>query len=282
VRDAEFFVAVEVRAGDRRHHQEGVVTLASAVDRRWLDECFPDEIELQRSVEFDGAGERAIAVDRERFRGLVLNERRTPTSGGAGSELLLEWALGDPERALKLAPRDEMLLRRIDFSGRHGAGVVDGVAADLLRRAVAAACAGADSAAQLRRVDTGALLSGLLSFDQRRRLELAAPESYVLPSGRVAPIAYDRAGVPAVSARIQELFGLRDGPRIAGGAVAVALEILGPNHRPVQVTTDLASFWATTYPDVRRQLRGRYPKHDWPEDPWNAVATSRVGKRRRS
>src|SRR5690606_7235619 len=107
-----------------------------------------------------------------------------------------------------------------------------------------------------------------------------APEHLALPSGRDARIVYDAEAPPAVEARIQEMFGLAATPRLAAGRVPLVVRLLAPNGRPAQITDDLASFWRTTYAQVRRELRGRYPKHDWPEDPTTA-SPSRGPKRRR-
>ncbi len=266
VRDAELFVAVEVRGGERRQHAEGVVTMASAVRREWVDQYFGGEIESRRAIEFDEAGERAVEVERESFRDLVLRETRRPTSGGAGSELVRQRALADPERVVALTARDAMCVQRIDFAVAHGA-TIDGGGAVLLRRAVEALCVGVDGFAELRRRAVEGFIENALTWEQRRELERLAPESFALPSGRRVRIDYGRAGGPVIAARVQELFGVAESPRIAGGAVTVAVEILGPNYRPVQLTNDLAGFWERTYPQVRKELRGRYPKHKWPEKP---------------
>src|SRR5262249_40177060 len=132
----------------------------------------------------------------------------------------------------------------------------------------------------LRAHDLPAALGGLLSHAQRTLLEREAPPILRLPSGRPARIEYPADRSPTVGARIQELFGLRATPRLARGRVALTIETLAPNGRPVQVTDDLASFWRTTYPEVRRELRGRYPKHAWPDDPLTATPTSRPRRTR--
>ena len=97
--------------------------------------------------------------------------------------------------------------------------------------------------------------------------------------GRIA-LRYEVGRSPVLAVRIQEVFGLRDTPQIAGGRVHVLLHLLAPNQRPQQVTDDLASFWANTYPQVRKELRARYPKHAWPEDPWTALPESRPRRKR--
>lgn len=113
-----------------------------------------------------------------------------------------------------------------------------------------------------------ALIEGLLTASQRSQLNREAPESYTLPSGRNVLLTSHEPGKPPVlAARIQEFFGLRETPRIAEGRVRLLLHLLRPNNRCQQITDDLASFWKNTYQEVRKQLRGRYPKHNWPEEP---------------
>jgi ATP-dependent helicase HrpB len=101
-------------------------------------------------------------------------------------------------------------------------------------------------------------------------IDRLAPTHVELPNGKRLKLAYAPGGPPILAARIQELFGVRDTPRVAGGRVPVLLHLLGPNHRPQQVTADLAGFWQTTYPQVKKELRRRYPKHAWPDDPLQA------------
>jgi ATP-dependent helicase HrpB len=134
------------------------------------------------------------------------------------------------------------------------------------------ACSGRTSLEDLRDVPLRPLLEARLSHDQRRILEREAPESLVVPSGRRIRIQYEPGRPPILSVRLQELFGWRETPRIARGRVPLLLQLLGPNHRPVQITTDLQSFWNTAYHQVRKDLRARYPRHAWPEDPWTAQA----------
>jgi ATP-dependent helicase HrpB len=132
--------------------------------------------------------------------------------------------------------------------------------------------AGKRSFADLRRADLEGALRAQLTPRQLRVLDREAPERLRLPSGREARLVYERGKTPVLAARIQDLFGLTATPRVAAGRVPVVLHILAPSNRPVQVTDDLASFWQRTYPEVRKQLRGRYPKHAWPEAPGDDVS----------
>ena len=128
---------------------------------------------------------------------------------------------------------------------------------------------------QLARLDLRGALHALLDWDAQRRLDGFAPTHLGVPSGSRIAIDYT-SGVPTLAVRLQEVFGLTASPRIADGKVPITLELLSPARRPVQVTRDLESFWSRGYHEVRKELKGRYPKHYWPEDPHEAVATRRV------
>jgi ATP-dependent helicase HrpB len=135
--------------------------------------------------------------------------------------------------------------------------------------------------ANLNRIPESAIREGLLSLvphDLRRKVEALAPTHFDAPSGSRLPIDYD-GEQPVLSIRVQELFGLNRHPAIANGSVPLTLELLSPAHRPIQTTRDLPGFWRGSWADVRSDMRGRYPKHVWPEDPANATATSRAKPR---
>jgi ATP-dependent helicase HrpB len=123
-------------------------------------------------------------------------------------------------------------------------------------------------------------LAARLGHRLRRVLDEQAPVAIRVPSGMERRIAYEPGAPPVLAVKLQELFGLADTPRIAGGRVPLTLHLLSPGGKPVQVTQDLRSFWERTYPEVRRELKGRYPKHPWPDDPWSATPTHRAKPRR--
>ena len=142
-------------------------------------------------------------------------------------------------------------------------------------------CAGKRRFDELRSIDLREFYRSRLSWDERRFLDEEAPDSLPVPTGRALPLRYAVGGAPVLAVKLQELFGLAETPRVAKGRVPVVLHLLSPAGRPVQVTSDLTSFWNTTYKDVRKDLRGRYPKHPWPDDPWNAPpmrGTTRRGR----
>ncbi len=250
VRIAELLVALDVTAGSGPG-SEALVRLASRVEREWVR---PTATELVHRLE----GDAVRAVARDLYQRLVLEERPVPPDpqqcGPLIAEALRQRGLGD---------ENERVRRRLLF-----AGVPVDVEA-LLREA----------SAGLTRVPDVDLLA-LLPYAPRRELERLAPETIPLPSGRAARVEYRGDGSVTAAVKLQELFGLADAPRIGPRAEAIALELLAPNGRPVQTTRDLRSFWERTYPEVRRELRGRYPKHPWPDDPWAAVPTHRAKRKR--
>jgi len=139
--------------------------------------------------------------------------------------------------------------------------------------------AGVTRRSHLERLPLTDALRAQLSYAQQRKLDELAPESIVLPTGSRVRIDYQDDNAPAAAMRIQEVFGLAETPRIGGGTVPVTFKLLSPAQRPLQVTRDLASFWRNAYIEVRKDMRGRYPRHFWPEDPLQAEPTRRVKPR---
>ncbi len=127
--------------------------------------------------------------------------------------------------------------------------------------------------------DLSDALMALLPWEQRARLDKEAPTHFEAPTGTMLAIDYEAEQGPTIAVRLQELFGLNSHPSVARGAVPLVLELLSPAQRPVQVTRDLPGFWRGSYQDVRSDLRGRYPRHPWPEDPASALPTRRVKPR---
>ncbi|HKO15823.1 MAG TPA: ATP-dependent helicase C-terminal domain-containing protein, partial [Gemmatimonadaceae bacterium] len=131
---------------------------------------------------------------------------------------------------------------------------------------------------ELQHLDASELLLSLLDWRQSAALDALAPTHVQVPSGSRVAVDYGDPHAPVLAVRLQEMFGARDTPRIAGGRVPLTLHLLSPAQRPVQVTRDLAGFWRSSYFDVRKDLRGRYPKHHWPDDPLQAEPTRRTRK----
>ncbi|GJM21231.1 MAG: ATP-dependent helicase HrpB [Planctomycetota bacterium] len=270
VREAELFVAVDLSAGSGRQRGEARARLASAIEREWL----PAE-ELQQVDErvFEADSGRVSSLRGLRFRDLLLEETRSGAPRDAASARLLAEALhDDPLAALDLSHAStQALLRRVAFLREHRPELDwPRYDADWWRARLPALCAGKRSVAELRAEPLTDRLRAELNHLQRQSLRDEAPERFTLPSGRSAALRYEDGRPAVLAVRIQELFGVPETPRLAGGRAPVLLELLAPNGRVQQVTDDLAGFWDRTYALVRKDLRGRYPKHAWPQDPLTA------------
>jgi len=277
VRRAELFVAIDLDGGG----DEARVRRASAVEREWLDAA---QLATQDEVRFDREREAVVARRVTRLRDLVLDEKPLAVELGDASAAALAAAAGDDVgRALGLA-RDEVagFVRRATRLAEWMPDLALPRLDDAFWRAwLPELCSGAKSFADLQRLPLVELLRAKLGVPLARAIDLHAPERLVVPSGSAIALDYPPVGPPVLAARMQELFGWADTPRIAGGRVAVVLHLLAPNYRPEQITQDLASFWNSVYPRIRGELRARYPRHSWPDDPWTAEAVRGPRKRRR-
>jgi ATP-dependent helicase HrpB len=223
--------------------------MASTVEREWLR---PTSSEIVHA--FDPASGVVRAHARDYYGAIVLSERSVKADPEQAAGLLARAHL---DRGL--AEKDEQLVRRIAFAGLH----VD--VAGLVTQA-------AHGCRSIADID----LARHLPWALRDAVDRLAPDHVVVPSGRSHRLEYESDGTVSASVKLQELFGLADTPTVGERATPILLRLLAPNGRPVQTTRDLRSFWERTYPEVRKELRGRYPKHPWPVDPWNATPTART------
>lgn len=266
-------------AGRQQRSQANLTAALSLEDLEQVDDGGLRDVVV---AELDEAQGRVFAVRQRRYRDLPLRSARGGEPALEETRSLLQPVLArDPWRWLG----EQKELRR--FVGRlawltERAPELDlpQIDDDAVARAALDLLPGADLR-QLRDAKVKELLLHQLTPQQQRTLKQAAPDRIELPTGRAAVVDYTAEAGPTVAARVQEFFGLPEVARLAGGRVPVVLQLLAPNHRPVQVTTDLASFWANVYPQVRSELSRRYPRHSWPEDPLAAAPESRPRPRRR-
>jgi len=265
--------------GERGERAEALVRQASAVERAWLD---PQHMREESGVRFDAATGRVRATRRTTWNGLVLDEVET----GQASEEQVARALADAaaEDLPRFLPLDDpetatFLARVRSLRGWIPELRLPEFGDDELRALLPEFARGCRSLADLKRKDLAAFLLEQLPWDQRRALDQDAPERLAVPSGNQIRLEYEPGRPPVLAARIQELFGLAETPRVVRGRVRVVVHLLAPNGRPQQVTDDLASFWSNAYFEVRKDLRARYPRHAWPEDPWNAPPERRPRRR---
>jgi ATP-dependent helicase HrpB len=250
VRDAEFIVALDVHVPGSSG--DPLIRIASRVERGWLT---PTASGVEHRFDPDSGRVRAARI--ERYDAIVLAEHPVAVDLSVAAPILTSaW--------LKRGPRDRdlQLLRRLAFAN---------VAIDLSDLARSAAW----TARTLDDIDIAAALPQNILRD----LDRDAPTRLTVPSGRSHALEYGEDGSVSAEVKLQELFGLAETPSIGRHRVPVRLALLAPNGRPVQVTQDLRSFWARAYPEVRKELRGRYPRHPWPDDPWTATPTAKTRRR---
>jgi len=262
----------------------GRIVLAAPITLEEIEQLFSDRIEDRESVTFDATSASLRARRVRRLGALILAEQtRTVTPDSESARLLTEGiaAIGAgrlPWSKAQLQLRDRvMFLRRAE--GDEWPDLSDGALASTAAEWLAPFLTGKTSLQQIGADDLAAALDALLPWNLRKRLGAEAPTHFAAPSGSQVPIDYEAEGGPKLSIRVQELFGLAVHPAIAGGRVPLLIELLSPAHRPVQMTRDLPGFWRGSYKDVRTDLRGRYPKHPWPDDPLTAPATRRAKPR---
>jgi len=268
VRHEPFFLAIDINdAGG-----EASVRLASAVEQAWLTGGHLADTNL-RAVEellYHPSRRQVEARLRRYWIDLVIEESPIAIRDAAAAADLLA-ATASPQLAAVLPGADTaaggFLARARWLAGAMPDLGWPPLADTDLARLLPTVCAGLRSLDDIAGADWLSPLHALVGHERLAELDRLAPAQLELPNGRRYKLAYAAGGPPVLAARIQELFGVPETPRIAGGRVPVLLHLLGPNHRPQQVTSDLASFWKTTYAEVRKELRRRYPKHAWPEDP---------------
>jgi ATP-dependent helicase HrpB len=271
VKHGEFFLAVDLRHDPRSFKAEAAVKIASLVDPAWLP-----GIRTERGAEFDVQRNKVVGYVRTWYRDLLITDDPhaavTPEAAGTALAAALRPRAGELFRA---DPDAANVLARVALLAASMPQQPWPVWSDEdLGQLLANHCAGKRTVDEVTR-GLGTVLRNELVYPLDRLLESEAPAALEVPSGNRIAITYTPGAPPTLAVRLQELFGWTETPRIAGGRVKVRVELLGPNYRPVQITDDLRNFWATTYFQVRKDLRARYPKHSWPEDPLTAEAVAR-------
>ncbi|MFL5506985.1 MAG: ATP-dependent helicase HrpB [Gemmatimonadales bacterium] len=262
---------------------ESRILLAAPLEGDALERRFGEQVSVQDIVSWDDAAATVRARRVTTLGAIVLRESALRDPDPA----LVAEALAEAVRARGIAslPWGETATRlreRLAFLHALDPAWPDVSDATLLATLDAwlvPQLGNARSLEDVGRLDLASLLTAGLDYAKRRQLEELAPTHVTVPSGSRLPIDYADPAAPVLAVRLQEMFGARDTPRIAGGRVPLTLHLLSPAHRPVQVTRDLAGFWAASYFDVRKDLRGRYPRHPWPEDPLAAEPTRRAKPR---
>ena len=257
---------------------------AVPIDEAQITEYFSDQITEQEELEWSEAEERVEVRHVQRLGSILLSER--PISAGNHPEAVDLLMDEIARRGLEPLPWDKRsisLRDRVAFLHHHGEEFPDLSSTYLLEHLeewLSPYLLGITSLRGLAGLDLYGILLGLLTYPQTQTLDRLAPARLTVPSGSRIPIDYRDPDHPILAVRMQEMFGMPQTPTLLDGRLPLTLHLLSPASRPMQVTTDLASFWAHTYTEVKKELQGRYPKHHWPDDPLEATATNRAKRRK--
>jgi ATP-dependent helicase HrpB len=271
---SEFLVAID--AEERRDANQArarIVRIASRIEPEWLIDLFADQLREATEAKWNAQSERVEVVERMMYDQLTVSENAAATVGrGEAARVLAEAALAaglqkfvEPEAVANFLARVEFVAKTFPESSTPP------LDDDAVRESLVALCDGLKSFAELRAAAReGGLIEALrqrLNAEQQRLLDKMAPEFVAIAGRRRVRVNYETGKSPWIESRLQDFFGMEAGPVIAGGRAPLVMHLLAPNHRAVQVTTDLAGFWRRVYPQVRKELSRRYPRHAWPEDP---------------
>ena len=261
---SDLHVALDIE--ERRERGLPVVRLSCPIEAEWLIDLFADRIREVNEPEWNRAAERVDQRSALLYDELVVEESRSGSvDPEAASHMLAAKAIEAGITRFVDADQLNALRARVNFAAAHAA--IPPLDDEHLEAAVAAACLGQRSFAE---IDGGRILAAVLDClpaGGRRLLDEAAPERIKLSGGRSVAVNYVDGQPPWIESRLQDFFGMKDTPRVGRGSVPVVVHLLAPNKRPVQTTSDLAGFWQRLYPQVRKELSRRYPRHAWPEDP---------------
>jgi ATP-dependent helicase HrpB len=280
-RGSTYIVAPMVNKGEKA---EGTVHLAEPLTEEIIREELGDDIESQRLVVWDKQEGRIVATLEERLGAITLSVRKVNPPEEEVASVLCQAirsktiTLTFSREALQFQARVRLMQQTFPEENWP----------DLSRETLLAApqawllpwLTGIRSGAQLAALNILPGLTETLTWDLRRLLNDRAPVTIHVPSGSNIPIDSVAGEIPVLAVKLQEMFGLGDTPAIAGGRIKLLLHLLSPARRPVSITRDLKAFWNTGYPQVKKELKGRYPKHPWPDDPWNAVPTRKTKGRK--
>ncbi|ADV46492.1 ATP-dependent helicase HrpB [Nitratifractor salsuginis] len=263
--------------------KSGRILRAAPLSLEELKTLYPETLKWEEELRLDEASGRIEAWERLRFGRLVLEEKRLPKpESEKAAPLLLQEIRRQGILALAPSPKARRLIERVRCAGEQlGEAFPDWseeALLDNLEEWLLPWMEGVTSLDELKALDLNAALKGYLGWERFQELEKLLPEFWTLPTGTRAPVDYSEPKAPALEARLQELLGETQTPRILEGSLPLTLRLLSPAGRPLAVTRDLVNFWQAIYPEVRKEMRGRYPKHYWPEDPLSARPTQKSKK----
>jgi ATP-dependent helicase HrpB len=266
VHGARLLVASEVREIESSEKERQVLlTLATKIEEEWLRELFPESFREERRVEFDPALRRVVGHRARLFHDLVLrSEEFSPKGDPAAAQILAREALAGSCPLKHWDNAVEQWIERVNFVATEFPELefpkIDEAAKLLLFEQI---CQGAASYKEIKERQIWPVLISWLSAVQQQTLDSLAPERIKLAGSRAAKITYGAGGPPTIAARIQDLYDTPRGLAVGRGRIALRIQVLAPNHRPIQITNDLETFWREGYPKIKKELQRKYPKHEW-------------------
>lgn len=265
VRGADLFVAAEVTEIQGGRQINTLINLATAVDEAWLQEIWPDDFCTVGTVQYDRSINRVVTVVDQKFRDLILTSRVNLEVGAdAAAEILAaEVVAGNLELKHWGADVEAWITKVNCLAAWCPELQLNPIDEDARQMMLEQICYGCYGRRDLKEAKVWPVVKDWLVHEQRKMLDKQLPERIMLPSGTRARVRYQEDGPPILSATIQKLYGLDQSPVIAFGKISVAVEVLAPNQRPQQLTQDMRSFWQSAYPLLKKELKGRYPKHEW-------------------
>jgi len=264
---------------------QGRILLAAPITLAEIETQFADQIEAETDIVFDRSAMALRGRKRRRLGAVTLNEATMAIKpDGETARILADGLIAAGLDRLPWSKaltqwRDRVMFVRAAEKDSSWPDLSDKALAESSEQWLVPALADRTSLASFSASDLSDAMMALLPWDLRARLDREAPTHFEAPTGSMVPIDYEAEGGPKIAIRLQELFGLNVHPSIAKGRLPLVVELLSPGHRPVQVTRDLPGFWHGSYAAVRSDLRGRYPRHPWPDDPANAMPTRRAKPR---
>jgi ATP-dependent helicase HrpB len=274
-------VAASLDAGET----EGLIYSAAPLALEILRQHLPAHFRTEDVVRWDAQQQVIVARREERFGALVIDSK--PLIDADPGKLRAAMLEGIRRLGIDALPwtadtrewQARVLSLRQWLPEENWPDISDTALSNTLDEWLEPYLDGITRRAHLARLDLPSILNNLLDWEKVRRLDQAAPTHMEVPSGSRVRLAYTPGESPVLKVKLQEMFGLADTPRVAGGKVPVTLHLLSPAQRPIQVTQDLRGFWERTYPEVKKELKGRYPRHPWPDNPWQAQPTARAKRR---
>jgi ATP-dependent helicase HrpB len=264
--NSRLLVAAEIaEIGGRDGETQTILSLATEIEEAWLRELFPDDFSESSAHHFDSSQNRVVVRREKIFRDLVIDSHdRDAAPGPQASSCLAAQVLGGSLRLNRWDDAVEQWIHRVNFLSRTlPENAIPALGDDERHHIILLVCDGATSYRDIKDAPVLVHARSLLTPAQQQLVEKHAPERIPLPGGRRAKVTYAQASDPFLAARIQDLYGVEDDIKIAMGRHPLTLHVLAPNHRPVQVSKSLRTFWTDTYPDLSRRLRRQYPKHEW-------------------